>query len=108
MDENQKFRQEEAVRFYDWWISKPEEREKVQKIIDQNGKPEDMAAALDIIGRRGFYCLIPLIMRIESRDYITDLVLRKALAQFFFAYLDTHSISELCETVRDKILKEIA
>ena len=59
-----KFRQEEAVRFFQWMASEPSESASVEDVIFHDAKPKEVIKCLKIIKREQFYFLMPFLFRV--------------------------------------------
>ena len=104
-----KFRQEEAVRFFQWMASEPGESEIVDDVIFQNAKPKEVIKCLKIIKNKQFYFLMPFLFRVCNMSgalaKAKELVLVEQLERDlrFSSFDDTleNLIQKLCVELED-------
>ena len=108
MNKQEQIRQQEALRFCRWWSHHPDERELIQKILQEDCVEADLAQALGIVRNRQFYFLLPFLLRPPYIDRATENQLEKLFIGLLLEQFQDHPIGEWCAALQKEILQTTA
>lgn len=85
-----------------------DERELIQKIIQEDCVEADLAQALGIVRNRQFYFLLPFLLRPPCIDQATENRLEKLFIGLLLEQFQDHPIGEWCAALQKEILQTTA